>query len=482
MEIKTDQQLHIFFLPYMAQGHTLPLIDIAKLFASRGVKSTLITTPVNAPLFSKAIQTSKSLGFDIELLIIIFPSTEVGLPEGIERTNLRRHQEQTDKYFKAINLLKQQVEPILEQHRPHCLVADSLFPWATEVSAKFGIPRIIFHGPGFFPLCAITSVMRHQPQREVSSDSKSFVVPGLPDKIKMTKNKLVPFLALDGESELIKVVKASSVADETSYGIIVNSFYELEPNYADHYRKVLGRKAWHIGPASLCETENDKLERGREGSAVEVHECLNWLDSKEPNSVVYICFGSLANFSDCQLLEIALALEASRQQFIWVVKKEKKDKEEWLPEGFEQKMEGNGLIVRGWAPQLLILQHKAIGAFLTHCGWNSTLEAVCAGMPMITWPISADQFYNEKLVTEILGIGVAVGAEKWEDDSVKSEASVKKETIEKAVTELMVGPEKEEMRSKVLALKELARRAVAVGGSSFSDLTALIEELKSLRP
>ncbi|PRQ23002.1 putative flavonol 3-O-glucosyltransferase [Rosa chinensis] len=453
METKTEQQLHIFFLPFMAQGHTLPLIDIAKLFASRGVKSTLITTLVNAPLFSKAIQTSKSLGFEIELLVIKFPSTEVGLPEGIERTNLRKKQEQADKYFRATNLLEQQVEPILDQHRPHCLVADSLFPWATDVAAKFGIPRIIFHGPGFFPLCASTSVMRYQPQREVSSDSESFVVPGLPDEIKMTKNKLAPFLTLDGESELIKVVTASQLANETSYGIIVNSFYELEPAYADHYRKVFGRKAWHIGPASLCETEKDKLQRGRKARLMKY----------------------------MSLLEIALALEASRQQFIWVVKKENNDKEEWLPEGFEQRVEGKGLIIRGWAPQLLILQHEAVGAFLTYCGWNSTLEAVCAGIPMITWPVSADQFYNEKLVTQILGIGVAVGVEKWEDDSVKSEASMKKETIEKAVTEFMVSHEKEEMRSKILELRDLARRAVEEGGSSFLDLTALIEELKSLR-
>ncbi|KAL6213379.1 hypothetical protein ACLB2K_012826 [Fragaria x ananassa] len=316
--------------------------------------------------------------------------------------------------------------------------------------------------------------MKHQPQRKVSSNSESFVVPGLPSEIKMTVNLLAPFLTLEGDSEFIKVVKASKEADETSYGIIDNRFYELEPDYGDHY-KVFGRNAWHIGPASLCETEKDKVERGREGSADEVHECLNRLNSKKPKSVVYICFGSLINFSDCQLLEIALAIEASGQQFIWVVKKEKNDKEEWLPERFEQRVEGKGLILRGWAPQLLILQHE-----LTQCGWNSTLEAVCAGMPMITWPVSADQFYNEKLVTQILGIGVAVGVEKWEDDSVKSEASVKKETIEKAVTQFMVGDEKEEIRSKVLALRELARRAVEERGSSFSDLTALIEELKSL--
>ncbi|KAM5549330.1 hypothetical protein ABKV19_000646 [Rosa sericea] len=486
METKTDQQLQIFFLPYMAHGHTLPLIDIAKLFASRGSKSTIITTPLNAPLISKSIQSSKSLGLEIDLLVIKFPSIEVGLPEGIESANLATTREMKEKLYRASTLLAPQVEQILEQYHPHCLVADSLYYWATDVAAKFGIPRLIFHGPGFFALCALKSVILYQAHMKVSSDSESFVIPGLPDEIKTTRNQVPAYLNLDGKTELTKLLKACGEAQERSYGSIVNSFYELEPDYADHYRKVFGGKSWHIGPVSLCnKAETDKSERGRGGSVDEVHECMNWLNSKEPNSVVYICFGSLTNFSDCQLIEIALALEASQQQFIWVVKKEKHDKEEWLPKEFEQRMEGKGLIMRGWAPQLLILEHEATGAFVTHCGWNSTLEGVSAGVPMIMWPVSGEQFYNEKLVTELLRIGVAVGAEKWatfEEESLKSEASVKREAIEKAVTEIMVGDEAEEMRSRAKALREMASRAVEEGGSSYRDLTALIEELKSRVP
>ncbi|XP_062019576.1 UDP-glucose flavonoid 3-O-glucosyltransferase 7-like [Rosa rugosa] len=484
METKTDQQLHIFFLPYMAHGHTLPLIDIAKLFASHGSKSTILTTPLNAPLISKSIQSSKSLGLEIDLLVIKFPSIEVGLPEGIESANLATTREMKEKLYKACTLLAPQVEQILEQYHPHCLVADSLYHWATDLAAKFGIPRLIFHGISFFALCASMSVILYQPHLKVSSDSESFVIPNLPDEIKTTRNQVPAFLNLNGKTELIKLVKASIEAEERSYGSIVNSFYELEPDYADHYRKVLGRKSWHIGPVSLCnKAETDKSERGRGGSVDEVHECMNWLNSKEPNTVVYICFGSLTIFNDCQLIEIALALEASQQQFIWVVRKENNDKEEWLPKEFEQRMEGKGLIIRGWAPQLLILEHEATGAFVTHCGWNSILEGVSAGVPMITWPVTGEQFYNEKLVTELLRIGVAVGAEKWatfEEESAKSEASVKREAIEKAVTEIMVGDEAEEMRSRAKALREMASRAVEEDGSSFSDLTALIEELKSL--
>ena len=131
------------------------------------------------------------------------------------------------------------------------------------------------------------------------------------------------------------------------FKVIVNSFYELEPANADHYRKVLGRKAWHIGLVSLCNKDfEDKAQRGKEVS-IDEHECLKWLCKKKPNLVIYICLGSMPNFSDSQLFEIAMGLVASEQQFIWVVRKGKNDKEEedWLPKGFEKRMVGKGLII-----------------------------------------------------------------------------------------------------------------------------------------
>lgn len=222
-----------------------------------------------------------------------------------------------------------------------------------------------------------------------------------------------------------------------------------------------------------------KGKRGRSRGFGDEHEFLKWLDLKEANSVVYICFGSMSSFSDAQLMEIAMGLEASGKQFIWVVKKEKKEgvRGEWLPEGFEKRMEGKGLIIRGWAPQVLILEHEAVGGFVTHSGWNSTLEAVCAGVPMVTWPVFAEQFYNEKLVTQILRIGVEVGAQKWER---LAGDFVKKEALEKAVSRIMGGEEVEGMRARAKTLAEMASMAIEQGGSSYSDLDALIEEVRLL--
>nr|XP_011459674.1 PREDICTED: UDP-glucose flavonoid 3-O-glucosyltransferase 7-like [Fragaria vesca subsp. vesca] len=417
---------------------------------------------------SRLVSASKS---------IKFPTAEVGLPQECESADMITTPEMEGKFFRAIRKLEPQLEQILDQHRPHCLVADLFFPWATDVAAKFGIPRLYFHATGLFSMCAAISVVIHKPHKRVLSETESFVIPGLSDEVKMTRNQIADAFKLDDEAEASKFWITAIECEKRSYGAIFNTFYELEPDYADHYKKVYGMKTWHIGPVSLADKEAEDM------ATAEQHQCLKWLDSKTPNSVVYVCFGSQTIFADSQLLEIAAGLEASRQDFIWVVKKERKEIEEWLPEGFEKRMQGKGLIIRDWAPQVLILQRKAVGAFLSHCGWNSILEAVSAGIPMITWPVSADNFFIEKLVTQILHVGVGLGVEKWVsfvDESLKREASVKREAIEKAVTRITEGNEAKDIRDRVKALKEMASRAVDEGGSSLSDLNALIEELRTL--
>ncbi|XWS21229.1 hypothetical protein CRYUN_Cryun30bG0037500 [Craigia yunnanensis] len=182
--------------------------------------------------------------------------------------------------------------------------------------------------------------------------------------------------------------------------------------FTHHCRKVLGIKAWHICPISLFNRDtDDKVEKGGKASASK-HAYLSWLDCRKSNSVLYICFGSLTRFCKNQTTEIAHLLEASGYSFIWVVEKvlktnkddcKNQEQELWLPEGPEHKMKenGQGLIIRGWASPVLILKHPAIGGYLTHRAWNSKLEGITASVPLITRPIFAEQFYNEKLVTQV---------------------------------------------------------------------------------
>ncbi|KAA8545846.1 hypothetical protein F0562_020703 [Nyssa sinensis] len=481
VEEGTMGQLHVLFFPFMAHGHMIPTLDMAKLFALRGVKPTIITTALNAPIFTKTIDRIKNLGIEISLIVIRFPALEAGLPEGCENADQVHSEEMISKFFKATGMLQEQLEHVLRETRPDCLVADMFFPWATDVAAKFNIPRLIFHGTSFFALCASETIRLYEPQKSVSSDSEHFILPRFPHEIKLTRMQLAGHDREHGDTYLSKVFIQVKESELTSYGVIVNSFYELEPAYADHYRMVLGRKAWHIGPLSLCNREvEDKGQRGKE-AAIDKHDCLTWLDSKKPDSVLYVCFGSMPNFTDAQLYEIAKGLEASGQQFIWVVRrgeKEEEENEKWQPEGFEERMKGKGLIIRGWAPQVLVLDHEAVGGFVTHCGWNSVLEGVSAGLPMVTWPLFAEQFYNEKLVTEILKIGLSIGAHEW---TRKATDGIEREAIEKAAKQIMVGEEAEEMRSRARAFKDTARKAVEEGGSSYTDLNTLIEELNSYR-
>ncbi|KAK2431312.1 UDP-glycosyltransferase 92A1 [Trifolium repens] len=141
---------------------------------------------------------------------------------------------------------------------------------------------------------------------------------------------------------------------------------------------------------------------------------MEWLDLKEENSVLYISFGSQNTISASQMMALAKGLEESEKLFIWVIRPpvgfdmNGEFKAEWLPEGFEERMTHSkrGLLVHKWGPQLEILSHKSTGAFLSHCGWNSVLESLSYGVPIIGWPLAAEQAYNAKMLVEEMGVSV----------------------------------------------------------------------------
>ncbi|KAF9619255.1 hypothetical protein IFM89_005809 [Coptis chinensis] len=473
-----SRQLHVFFFPFMAQGHMIPLMDIARLFAARGTKSTIITTPLNALHIAENLDRDKKSGLDIGVQVIPFSAVEAGLPEGCESADSIMTEDMVGNFFKAVGMLQQPFEQLLEEYRPDCVVTDMFLPWTTEAARKYGIPRLVFHGTSYFSQCLTENIKRYAPQKKVTSDSEVFVVSGLPDQIEMTKSQL-PSQG-DSDNTFAKFKEEIQETEVKSFGVLVNSFYELESSYAEYYTKEMGRRAWHIGPVSRYNSSNiDKAQRGKK-SSINEHQCLSWLDSKEPNSVLYVSFGSISRFGAAQLIEIAMGLEASEVPFIWVVRMDKnKEKDIFLPEGFEERMAGKGLIIKDWAPQVLILDHPAVGGFMTHCGWNSTLEGISAGVPLITWPVFAEQFNNEKLVTLVLKIGISAGNKVWNSWIEPRDVSVRKEKIKEVVVQLMGnGEDAEHMRRRARELGEMAKKAVEIGGSSYNDLTALIEELR----
>ncbi|KAF7126517.1 hypothetical protein RHSIM_Rhsim11G0163400 [Rhododendron simsii] len=221
-------QLHVFFFPMMAHGHMIPTLDIAKLFAARGVKSTIITTPLNVHYFQKSVERTNQLGFEMGIKTIKFPAAAAGLPEGCESVDQITSDDMIPNFFKATTILQDPLERILDEVQPDCIVADMFFPWATEAAAKFGIPRLVFHGTSFFALCASENLRLYKPHREVTSDDESFLVPDLPHQIKLTKMQLPEHERSEFETDFARMFVRMKESELLSYGVIVNSFYELE--------------------------------------------------------------------------------------------------------------------------------------------------------------------------------------------------------------------------------------------------------------
>uniref|UniRef100_A0A6N2KBB6 Glycosyltransferase N-terminal domain-containing protein n=1 Tax=Salix viminalis TaxID=40686 RepID=A0A6N2KBB6_SALVM len=471
-----SHQLHFVLFPLIAQGHLIPMFDIARMLARHGVIVTIVTTQLNAKRFAIPLARAAEAGLQIRAVEIQFSCQETGLPNEIENFDMLPSLGLGYELFMAANTLQEPVERLFEglTPRPSCIISDMSLPYTSAVAIKFGIPRISFKGFSCFCTLCLHNIKIYKALESVNSESELFVVPGLPDHIELASNHL-PASVIDLKDFSARV----SDAEMLRYGFIINSFEELEPAYVQEYRRATGGKVWCVGPVSLSNKDDmDKVHRGNK-SSIDESECLEWLDSQQPGSVIYVCFGSLCNLTTPQLMELGLGLEESNKPFIWVIRGGEKSRElgDWFEEkGFKERTKGRGLIIQGWAPQVVILSHPAIGSFLTHCGWNSVLEGISAGLPMVTWPLFGDQFCNEKLVVEVLKIGVSVGSEvtlKWGEEE-KFGVLVKN-----AVNSVMnVGEESEERRRRARELGKMANKAVEEEGSSYLSMKLLIEDIR----
>ncbi|RYR74814.1 hypothetical protein Ahy_A02g009525 isoform A [Arachis hypogaea] len=295
--------------------------------------------------------------------------------------------------------------------------------------------------------------------------SVPFQVKDLPDPVLFERSSEV-------YKSFLAVVKNYSLVD----GVIMNTFTDLEPDAVkalqQEHDNNKGEKnvpfVYPIGPIIQSETSNE----------VNKLECLTWLDNQPPRSVLYISFGSGGTLSQEQLNEIAFGLELSGHKFLWVVRapsnfggsaylsQQKEDPLHYLPSGFVERTKEQGLVIPSWAPQIEILGHGSVGAFLSHCGWNSTLESVSHGVPVIAWPLFAEQRMNAVLLKDVLK--VAVRPEANEDGIVKREevARVVKGIIEENEEGL-------EMRKRIKELSDAAAAALSENGSSMKALSSL---------
>ncbi|XP_049391746.1 zeatin O-glucosyltransferase-like [Solanum stenotomum] len=262
-------------------------------------------------------------------------------------------------------------------------------------------------------------------------------------------------------------------------GEFMISSREVEGKYFDLLANAKNKKPlWALGPLHML------LQLSHHDSTSYRHECLEFLDNQDVNSVIFISFGSTPKLSQEQVNELAFGLEKSNQRFIWVIGKgdhdnntnnkkgadkfEKKFGKIELPQGFEERVKSRGMAVRNWVPQLDILGHPSTGGFLSHCGWNSCMESISMGVPIIAWPNEWEQPYNAILVTNVLKIGISLFNWTRKDELVTSES------IEKSVKILMDTTEGEEMRKRAVELSNKIKSSVSPGGATSKEVESFI--------
>lgn len=483
MSIRQFPPLKFCFIPfYGAPSHSYSLTNIARYFAFHGQKITILATQYNYKLIQNLLRYDNNKdddhvngGTKIDVRVVSMPFEELRLTK--EKESLITPY---TLYF-ANELLRQSYEQILTKdgdERFDCVVADSMFGWTADFASHLRIPCVVSFNPYSVLYVCIKEVLRSDNHNNNQIyQSESFVVPGLPVDITMTKSELPP-------EEFCWVEEKLREGQMKCDFVLVNNFKELEPENVEFFSKVTGRKVFAIGPSSEINSKIGAKIGRLKITEDDEHYCLKWLDKKDPESVLYVCFGSIIELSDAQMVEIARALDSSGHNFIWVATRRGNMVEEGkeLPIGYFDRIKGKGLVLKNWAPQLSILNHPSVGGFLTHCGWNSILEGIAAGVPMITWPLTSDQFCNEKLVTQGLGIGLPVGRNKWLYWLEVGKNLKGREVIELVVRKLMdVGDEKiAEMRKKAREYGKMAKQAFDDdnGGSTQRAVMDLFEEVR----
>lgn len=196
-------QLHVFFFPLLAQGHMIPSLEMAKLFTWRGVKATIISTPS----FAEQIKETQESGIDIGLKIIKFPQSESGLPDHVVSLELANTDELVSQFGKAVALMQEPFEELVQEFKPNFIVSDMFLPWTVDSAAKFDIPRLVFHATSCFALCVGEQMHRHKPFENVSSDSEPFSVPDLPHRLEFLRTQICPAEFLEHESDFSVVLR-----------------------------------------------------------------------------------------------------------------------------------------------------------------------------------------------------------------------------------------------------------------------------------
>eukprot|EP00253_Pinus_taeda_P003154 PITA_03154 len=483
---RNQEPLHALVLPYPTQVHITPMMQFAKNLASKGVTVTFVITHHIHQQITKAHTYSaepddpiekeaRNLGFDIRSAKI-----SDGLPLDFDRSA------RFNDFVRSVNNMAGELERLLQNLKKagpaiSCVISDTTLPWSFEVTKKLGIPWISFWTQSTF----LYSIYNHlhlledlrysfcEGKVEEGSISVDYI-PGVPT----LETRDLPYSFIrerdPGSQYILEVLRKSFQVSHEADWVLGNSFDDLEGTALNFSPPIL-----HVGPLlPSAFLDGEHSEDRRVGTSIWT-ECdsSQWLDVKPNGSVIYVSFGSMVHATKSQLEEIAMGLKDSGQFFLWALRPDiaSSTVSDCLPHGFLDETKGQGLVVP-WCNQVQVLSHPSVAGFITHCGWNSMLESIALGVPMIGFPFWADQFTNSKIMADEWKIGFRLSG----GGQGGGRGLILRKDISSAIRKIF-SDEGMEVKKNVEALRDSARTAVRRGGSSDRNLERFVEGLKEKR-
>ncbi|KAK2975670.1 hypothetical protein RJ640_025966 [Escallonia rubra] len=443
----------VVLFPVPLQGHINPMLQLASILHSRGFSIAIIHTRFNSPNPSKyphfafhsiddGLLGSNASGEEIDNVLVLLRLINKNCT-GSFRDCLTRLLSDGTK------------EPIA------CLITDAHLHFTQAIADSLKLPRIVLRTSNISSFLIFAAYPLLQEKGFISNQDPQSEAPLL--DFPSVKVKDIPIIFTSNPEGLYEVIGTFIKQMKASSGIIWNTFSELEQSELVALAQHFPLPIFPIGPFHKYFTASSSSLLAQERSSI------SWLDLQKPKSVLYVSFGSIAAIDETDFIEMAWGLANSKQQFLWVVRPGTIRGSEWLealPKWFLEAVGERGHIVK-WAPQHEVLAHPATGAFWTHCGWNSTLESICEGVPMICSPSFGDQMVDARYVDGVWKIGMLL------------EDAMERGKIERAIQRVLVDKDGEEMRERIAVLKKKVNLCLKEGGSSYRSLGSLVSYILS---
>ncbi|XP_040376748.1 7-deoxyloganetin glucosyltransferase-like [Oryza brachyantha] len=483
---------HAVCLPFPAQGHITPMMKLAKVLHSRGFHVTFVSTEYN----HRRLVRSRGAAAVAGLPGFRFAT----IPDGLPASDADATQDPASLSYSTMTACLPHFRRLLADHASRsaapdvdavppvtCVVADNLMGFSLDAAAELGVPCALFWTASacgymgyrnFRPLIDM-GIIPFKEEEQLTNGFMDMAVDWAPGMSKHMRLRDFPtFLRTTDRDDILMTFQLRQVERaEEADAVILNTFDELEQPALDAMRAITPA-VYTIGPLAFLTEQiapGGPLDAVSSSLWMEDGACLGWLDGRKPRSVVYVNFGSVTVMSGQELEEFAWGLAGSGHDFLWIIRPDVVRSDAAaaaaaaatagaaaLPLEFTEETRGRGLLA-SWCDQEAVLRHPAVGVFLTHSGWNSTLESLCSGVPMLCWPFFAEQQTNCRYKCVEWGVAMEVG------DNVRRDA------VEGRIREAMGGGGKgAEMRRRAAEWKEAAARS---RGPSLANLERLIADV-----